>query len=97
MEERRGRPVIQHIEEKPRHFTRVMKDSDGVTSTWIYNLDKFDRGPIEVINEYPKDWKSPEEEHETDERNLPITKRTFLNQANGKFVGYGRAKQLGII
>lgn len=97
MEERRGRPVIQSIEDKPRQFTRIFKDPDGVISSWIYDLDKRTNGPIEVNNEYPEDWKSPSEEIGDDQRNLPITKRKFLNQINGKFVSYQRAKQLGII
>ena len=94
MEERRGRLPQQHLEDKPRQFKRVMADNDGVISTWTYDLDVFNRGPILVENEYPKDWKSSEEEHIIDERDLPITKRTFLNQDTGKFVSYQRYKQL---
>lgn len=97
MEERRGRPPIPHIEDKPRQFIRTYKNDDGTIETWSYDLDKRLNGPLEVNIEYPKDWKSPLDIIGEDQRNLPITKRTFLNQSTGKFVSYQRAKQLGII
>jgi hypothetical protein len=34
-----------------RKFTRVYEDEDTI-ETWYYNLDKFDRGPIEVDIKY---------------------------------------------
>lgn len=97
MEERRGRPKLQTEEDKPRQFQRIYKDNDGVVSTWTYDLDKFPNGPILVENEYPKDWKSPSEEIEESQENLPITKRKYLNPKNGKLVSYARAKMLGLI
>lgn len=47
MEERRGRPKEYIHEEKPRKFTRVYEDED-TNEIWTYNLDKFDKGPINV-------------------------------------------------
>ncbi len=51
MEERRGRPKQVVIEDKPRKFTRTYED-ELTTETWTYNLDKFDKGPIEVDIKY---------------------------------------------
>lgn len=51
MEERRGRPKENIIEEIPRKFTRVYDDDDMV-ETWTYDLDKFDKGPISVDIKY---------------------------------------------
>lgn len=50
MEERRGRPKEQTIEEQPRKFTRVYEDEDTI-ETWVYDLDKF-HGPIAVDIKY---------------------------------------------
>ena len=36
-----------------RKFTRVYEDDETIT-TWIYDLDVFDKGPIEVNIEYKK-------------------------------------------
>lgn len=36
---------------KERKFTRVYEDDETI-ETWIYDLDVFDRGPIEVNIEY---------------------------------------------
>ena len=51
MEERRGRPKeIQH-EPAPRKFSRVYEDELTI-ETWKFDLDKFDRGPIDVDIKY---------------------------------------------
>ena len=47
MIERRGRIKEQTTEDKPRKFTRVYEDEDTI-ETWTYNLDKFERGPIDI-------------------------------------------------
>jgi hypothetical protein len=47
----RGRPATIVQEIPPRKFTRVYEDEDTI-ETWIYNLDKFTRGPIEVDIKY---------------------------------------------
>ena len=51
MIERRGRIKEQTEEDKPRKFTRVYEDEDTI-ETWTYNLDKFERGPIDVEIKY---------------------------------------------
>ena len=51
MIERRGRIKEQTAEDKPRKFTRVYEDED-IIETWTYNLDKFERGPIDVDIKY---------------------------------------------
>jgi hypothetical protein len=51
MEERRGRPATIVQEEAPRKFTRVYEDEYTI-ETWSFNLDKFDKGPIQVDIKY---------------------------------------------
>lgn len=51
MEERRGRPATIIQEEAPRKFTRVYEDEYTI-ETWSFNLDKFDKGPIQVEIKY---------------------------------------------
>ena len=51
MEEKRGRPKEATIEELPRKFTRVYEDEDMV-EIWTYDLNKFDKGPINVDIKY---------------------------------------------
>jgi hypothetical protein len=51
MEERRGRPKEIIQEEAPRKFIRVYEDEYTI-ETWSFNLDKFDKGPIQVDIKY---------------------------------------------
>jgi hypothetical protein len=51
MEERRGRPKEIVQEEAPRKFVRVYEDEYTI-ETWSFNLDKFDKGPIQVDIKY---------------------------------------------
>jgi ATPase subunit of ABC transporter with duplicated ATPase domains len=51
MEERRGRPKEIIHEPAPRKFIRVYED-ELTTETWKFDLDKFDKGPIEVDVKY---------------------------------------------
>jgi hypothetical protein len=51
MEERRGRPKEIVQGPAPRKFTRVYED-ELTTETWKFDLDKFDKGPIEVDIKY---------------------------------------------
>jgi len=90
---KRGRPSSPIIVEPSKKFTHVVKYDDGIVVTWTYNYNKFTNGPVQVDITYPKDYKDLEEIQE----NLPKTQRTYLNPKNGKTVGYGRAKQLGLI
>jgi hypothetical protein len=51
MEERRGRPKETQPVDQPRKFNRVYEDEDTI-ETWKYDIDKFDKGPIEVDIKY---------------------------------------------
>ena len=88
----RGRPPL---EDTPplRQFIRQYKSEDGSVETWHYDLDYFPNGPYKV------EITSPAIKETWEERNakLPKTKRKYFNPANDKWVGYGRAKQLGVI
>lgn len=47
----RGRPKETQVDDQPRKFSRVYEDDDSI-ETWKFDLDKFDRGPIEVDIKY---------------------------------------------
>ena len=51
MEERRGRPTTTVQEPIVSKFYRVYEDDETIT-TWTFDLDKFDRGPISVDIKY---------------------------------------------
>lgn len=51
MEERRGRPKEIVHEPPPRKFVRVYEDEFTI-ETWKFDLDKFNKGPIEVDIKY---------------------------------------------
>lgn len=85
------------VDNNTRKFQREFKDSDGTISIWKYNLDKFERGPIEVEIVYPKDYLSPEQAQKKANKKLPKSQQQFMNPANGRMVGYYRAKTLGLI
>ena len=94
--ERRGRPksvVNETVLEQPQKFTREYKKHDGHRSVWTYDLKKSPFGPILVEEFYPPGHMvlAEVEEH------LTKTKRTYLNEKNGKLVGYTRARALGLI
>jgi hypothetical protein len=80
-----------------RQYQREFINDDGTTEIWTYDLDKFDRGPIESTTIYAKDYKSPLEIIKAENKNVPLTKQQWLNPANGKMVGYARAKSLNLI
>lgn len=73
------------------------KNSDGTTDIWKYDPNLNDRGPYEVEIIYPKNYKSPLDLLENSNDNLPLTKRKYINPANGKLVSYQRAKTLNLI
>lgn len=51
MEERRGRPKEIIHEPLPSKFSRVYEDEYTI-ETWKFDLNKFDKGPIEVDIKY---------------------------------------------
>jgi hypothetical protein len=74
-------------------FTNEYIDHLNVKEIWTYDTDIVGR-PIKVEFVYPKNYKHPDEILAQDERNLPMSKRTFLNPISGKFVSYNRYMQL---
>ena len=88
----RGRPKIEDTP-PPRQFTREFTGEDGSVETWHYDLDYFANGPFKV------EVTSPTVKETWEEKNakLPKTQRKYFNPANSKWIGYGRAKQLGVI
>jgi hypothetical protein len=90
---RRGRPSISTIEDKPTKFTREYKSEEGISEIWYFDTSITQNGPVSVEIKHAKKYKSFEEE----QAELPLTKRMFFNEINGKYVGYARAKALGIL
>jgi len=88
-----GRPKENKSEDNPRQFVREHLSVDGKRNIWTYDLDKQPYGPVSVEIIYPPGYKCDAEI----EDELPITKRTFWNPDTETFVGYGRAKQLGLV
>jgi hypothetical protein len=87
----KGRPS-----EKPNQVLLKYKqvfEKNGIKTTWTWDKTKFAYGPISVDIEYPKNYKSFEEEQEQ----LPITKRQYFDETEGYYVGYQTAKKKGII
>lgn len=80
-----------------RQYQREFINDDGTIEIWKYDLDKFDKGPIESTTMYAKDYKSPLEIVKAQNKDVPLTKQQWLNPTNGKMVGYTRAKSLGLI
>jgi len=74
-------------------ITREYIKDDGRKSIWTFDTEKNIHGPISVELIYPSNYLCDAEVEDT----LPITKRNFWNPATETFVGYGRAKQLGLI
>jgi hypothetical protein len=97
---KRGRPKEIVSEEPPRRFERTYNDIDGSVITWKYDLDKFENGPIEVTSHFPAGYRPMFEileEQNVINSKIPLKYQTFMNPKNGKYVAYGRAKQLGLI
>ena len=90
MKESRGRPAINDT--PILKYTQVFEDEDSGKQIWIYDKTKNPFGPISVEIKYPKDYKTFDEEQEQ----LPATKRKYCTE-KGNWVGYQRAKALGII
>jgi len=88
----RGRPKTDDSP-PPRKYTRVFTNNDGSTETWHYDLDKFANGPIKVEMTSPVIKETWEEQNARKSK----TQRKYFNPANNKWIGYGRAKQLGVI
>jgi hypothetical protein len=85
MEERRGRPATTVQEEPPRKYTKTYED-ESTTETWIFDLDKFSRGPISVEIKYKdgadkqKNWNKIAKQSRDDKRNARQMKK--INERN---------------
>ena len=90
MKESRGRPAINDT--PILKYTQVFEDEDGSKQIWIYDKTINPFGPISVEMKYPKEHKTFAEEQEE----LPKTKRKYCTE-KGNWVGYQRAKSLGLI
>lgn len=97
--ERRGRPsnASSNPEQQSRQFVREYKDHTGHRSVWTYDLDINPYGPISVEEFYVGNNKASKTEEDPTSESIPKTKRMYYNEANGKLVGYTRAKALGLI
>jgi hypothetical protein len=86
MEERRGRPKEITQEPTLRKFTRVYEDDETI-ETWTFDLDKFERGPINVDIKYkngldkPKNWNKKAKEAK-DQRRTDRKMRKINNKQN---------------
>ena len=90
MIERRGRP--KETKKPTLKYTQIFEDDDGYKQTWIYNKEKHPFGPLSVEFKYPRNYKTYADEQEE----LPLTKRKYCTE-EGNWVGYQRAKALGLI
>lgn len=89
MKERRGRPAENN--EPLLKYTQVFESEDGVKEIWVYDKTINPFGPLSVEFKYPKNYKTYAEEQEE----LPKTRRKYCTD-EGNWVGYQRAKALGI-
>jgi hypothetical protein len=94
---KRGRPKEQPSQEVLSKYSHEYTDNEGIKAIWKYNLDKTDKGPIEVEFIYPTGWKSAQEKINENNAKLPFKYREYINPVNGKIVGHARAKSLGLI
>ena len=69
----KGRPKEMQLEDMPRKFLRIYEDDDTI-ETWKYDLNKFERGPIEVDIKWknsldkPKNWNKMQKEAKNERR-----------------------------
>ena len=98
MAEHRGRPK-ENTKPLEGKYKRVYNDEDGTKTVWHYDTDRTTRGPVKVEISYPKDYdfRTLDERLHDENKELPKTKRKYLNPANDKLVGYTRARALGLI
>jgi hypothetical protein len=94
-----------------RYNTDYTADADGyvrrkiykgttLSSTWVYDPKKSLTNPVWVENHDVVDSDYKEDTAGNNmmaNKDLPKSKRTYLNPANGKYVGYTRARMLGLV
>jgi hypothetical protein len=85
----KGRPKEMQLEDMPRKFLRIYED-DQTTETWKYDLDKFERGPIDVDIKWkngldkPKNWNKMQREAKNERRTDRQMKKINSKPANTK-------------
>ena len=81
----RGRPKEIQIEDQPRKFTRVYEDDNSI-ETWKFDLDKFDRGTIEVDIKYKAGAEKRLKQHAKDAKQEKKIARQMkkINERNKK-------------
>lgn len=83
-------------------FEQRYPNGNGTSDVWKYDYSITKNGPVSVevnVTDGSFNRKVVEEEQpqEISNESLPKTKRMYLNPANGKMVGYARAKSLKLI
>jgi hypothetical protein len=89
-------------ENTPTQYTVVYEDKQNNSKAiWYYDKARFQNGPVKVeIFDLDETTNPPQIEEPKDtsqDTSIPLTKRYWTNPANGKLVGYARAKGLGLI
>jgi hypothetical protein len=85
----KGRPKEMQLEDMPRKFLRIYEDDDTV-ETWKFDLNKFERGPIEVDIKWkngldkPKNWNKMQREAKNERRSDRQMKKINEKAANNK-------------
>ena len=85
MEERRGRPKEIIHEPSPTKFNRVYEDEYTI-ETWKFDLNKFDKGPIEVDIKYKAgaEKKLKQMAKEVKQQKKIAKQMKKINEKNGK-------------
>jgi hypothetical protein len=97
---KRGRPKIDkefQLEEiiKNNVYSRDFTNFDGTVDRWYYDFNKH---PINGLYKTEMDIFNKLSKNDIKENSpIPKSQRKYLNPKNGKYVGYTRAKNLGII
>ena len=85
----KGRPKEMQSEDMPRKFLRIYEDDDTI-ETWKYDLNKFERGPIEVDIKWkngldkPKNWNKMQKEAKNERRTERQMKKINTKPTNTK-------------
>ena len=85
----KGRPKEMQPEDMPRKFLRIYEDDDTI-ETWKYDLNKFERGPIEVDIKWknsldkPSNWNKMQKEAKNERRTDRQMKKINSKPSNTK-------------
>ena len=94
---KRGRPT-EEIVEHPTKWVDIYDEVDGTKTKWTWDKKKSPNAPLSVEVIYPKGHENEvEDTEEIYPIDVPKTKRKYYNPASEKYVGYTRARALGLI